>query len=209
MSDSIQVSLNETLTGLVQSAQRNLAPRVIHKEIANAAAIECRQHFRMLEATRPNKLGGTRTHFWGQYTKTVVPRADDTDAVVAISDPQSSGAGKSPLALHYFGGIVRAVKSKFLTIPAVAAAHGVRAREWVGKLHFALVGGRYPALVLRDNEGKGNRKLYGSQVIYWLRKAVTIKADTDVLPSDDRLLTVAQAAAQRLVDRLAARGGAA
>lgn len=209
--NSIQITMKESITRLFALAAKALGPEKVNAEVANAAAKECRNHFRLLDASRPNKLGGKRTHFFGQYAKTITPRWDAAKAVVAISEPQTSGPGKSPLALHYFGGTVRPTRSKFLTIPAVPEAHGVRAREaqWAGKLHFALVGGKHPALVLRDNEGKGKKRLGAGRVIYWLARSVTIKADKEVLPSEAVLIAAAHGAISRIVRRIATGGSPA
>jgi hypothetical protein len=206
--------MRESITGLYQIAAQALAPAALNLEVANAAAIEVRHHFRLLDATRPNKLGGRRTHFWGQYAKTVVPRADAERAIVAIEDPQAGASGASPLLHHYQGGTITAKPGKALTIPAVPEAHGTRAREW-NNLHFAILGGKAALLenaATNIRIGKKGVKAVSSQfarVIFWLVKSVTHRPDPTVVPSAEVLLLAAHNAVSRIVRRVATQGGVA
>lgn len=209
----IEFRFRSTLAALYQRAVKLLAPASVNLEIANECAKETRNHFRVLDALRPNRIGGKRTNFWGKYVKNITPRGESDRAVVSIDDPNTSASGKSPLLLHYYGGTVTPTRSKFLTVPAVPEAHGVRAREsvWAGQLHFSLVAGKYPALVLREALGTGKKaaRLYAGRVIYWLRRSVTIRPDHSVLPNPEILAEAGLRALTRTIKRLETRGGVA
>lgn len=75
------------------------------------------------------------------------------------------------------GGTISAKKAKALTIPMVPEAHGVRARDYAGKL-FRPKGKDY----LMENLSNGE-----ARVVYLLRKSVTHKAVDGALPADEEL----------------------
>lgn len=187
----LRIDIKTTVNALYELAAKTLAPRPLNTVAATAATKVARRYFQLLDATRPNQLGGKRTHFWGKYAQYTHPFADENKASVVISDPVGPG---QPLAAHYYGATITPTNSKFLTVPAIAAAHGVRARDYPSALSFALVGGKYPALVAEDNHGKKNR---AGQVVYWLAKSITLQADESVLPPEAALLVEVKAALLR------------
>lgn len=132
-------------------------------------------------------------------------------------------SGPLGIAQRYFGGRINAVNSTFLTIPAVAAAYGRRAREF----HFLSFGfaenqwGKMqPALIERDRtevrrvKSKDGSvkfkpgKQRGGGVYYWLTRSVEQKADPDILPKETEMAATAIKAGNALVARWN-RGGAA
>ena len=203
MSVAIEISMRSTFPALVEKANTLLAPERVHLEIATECAKTTRNHFRLLDATRANRMGGKRTHFYGSYVKGVTPRASEAAAIVGIADPQSSSPDKSPLAAHFFGAYIEPVKAKALTIPACPDAYGTRAREsvWAGKLHFALLGGT-PALIERSSGKRRKGEKQWGRVVFWLVQHVQLKPDKTVIPSNDALLESAHRATSNLVNRL-------
>jgi len=159
---SLQITINtNTLEQLYGSLVSALAS--VHDSIATDAATLVRNHLRNLDETRPNRLGGMRTNFYGRFAKDVTAESSPAGAAIRIGD---AGLGeKNVLAAKLFGipqGIRPSgtVKSgprtgqpvKMLTIPANAEAYGQRAGKF--KLEFSMVAGR-PALVkTADETGK-------------------------------------------------------
>ena len=90
------------------------------------------------------------------------------------------------IAQRYFGGTIKPVNKKRLTIPADADAYGRRAREF-GKLD--MVFGRKGVVGLaKPRRGKAKRGQRAGKILYWLVKSVTQEADKTVLPKDRDIL---------------------
>lgn len=171
--------------------------KVAARGLANVA----RAHFDERDRTNPNRLGGKRTHFWRQVRRSVqAPVVRGSEGVVGIAHVG--------IRQRVEGGIIRPVRRKYLTIPARARAYGRTAREF--DTTFQIVDGR-PALVenlvtrLRVSRKTGKALgsvTEGGDVLFWLVKRVTQKADPSALPSD---LSLANGATQALIDYLAAQ----
>jgi hypothetical protein len=87
-------------------------------------------HFRAKDKNEPNKLGGTRQHYWLGVASSVqnpVLENGDTQARVSITDPT--------IAQKVFGGVITAKRAKFLTIPNAGGlwenSGDVRARDGI------------------------------------------------------------------------------
>jgi hypothetical protein len=84
---------------------------------------------------------------------------------------------------------VTAKNSKYLTIPANAAAFGHSARDFAD-LKFIPFGNGTRALAMVEGTGK-SRTL---EVYFWLKESVTLPQDRELLPSDQGYLETAVAA---------------
>lgn len=163
-------SQNTQLSGL-RHLDAPLRPGEASQVAATAIAEEIRSHFRELERTRPNKQGWKRQHYWNEAAESVrtEPRLGQTTAVVI---------DKPGVALHRYGGTVRPVRARFLTIPTHEEAYGKRARE-------------FDDLFVRDFEGTRFlvRKLPGGslRLMYRLARSTKHEADPTVLPGDREL----------------------
>jgi hypothetical protein len=223
MNIAVDIQISDTVKTLVERARQILNPLTMHKGVAAEAAKVTRENFRKLDSARANKMGGDRTHFYGRYREGTRPEADANSARVVIADPWSSGAGKSPLLAHYFGGTIRPSKRKFLAIPARAEYYGRRPTEFQN-LKFAVLPNGGPVLLTvaastftyRKDTRKGwdgqlrSRKLgteEGGMVAYWLRKSVKLKADTSVLPTTETLSLAAVRSITRQLQHLRGTGG--
>jgi hypothetical protein len=155
-----------------QAAQmRN--PRALMAVLGRELANVLKKHFLERDRT-PNALGGRRSHFWRDVSKSVNnPEVDSSGLRVSV-------AISHPIFRHkYTGGTITAKRRRFLTIPVSSEAYGRTAatfkretRKWLFFLKTAGGG------VLATREyGKG------FTVHYLLRRSVTQKADTDALPS--------------------------
>lgn len=147
-----------------------------------AAAQAVRDHFVKLDSSRPNALGGRRTHFWGKAARSVTSSPTKDGAEVTVSH--------TGVRQRLYGGTIRAVNAKYLTVPARAEAHGRRARSFKN-LKFVPFASGSRALVVTG----GKRSKRAGLVMYWLVPSVTQAADPSVLPSEAQLQEAVSAAA--------------
>lgn len=177
----------------------------LNKVLAFRLRDELRDHYAELD-TKPNKLGGDKTHFWARVAKsTDVAEFTATGAVVSVSDVRYK--------IQLFGGTVKPVNGKFLTIPLIAGAHGMRVAEYekkTGKKLFRTPFGR----VLYERGEAGDRTFIGAQkvtvrgnksnrggynsiairersrvrAVYALKEQVTISKDPAAFPDPAKLL---------------------
>jgi hypothetical protein len=174
--------------GLMAAAAKR--PRAIFAAAGRAVTNLFRRHLRELDATRPNKLGGERQHFWLALSRSVnLGSLSDTGATVVISDPRA--------AQKHFGGTITAKRAKNLAIPVNAAAYGrspavleqelgIKLFAWKGKLMGQLGG-----------------KEQGVTVYYILKPSVTQGPDPEggILPEESEIKTVAIEAGQAALER--------
>jgi hypothetical protein len=173
-------------------------PRGIMAAASRAVANLFKKHLRLLDRSRPNKLGGKRTHMWNQFASSVnVPVLTDTGAMISISDPRA--------AHKHTGGVITAKRSKFLTIPVSPEAHGRTARTVESELGiklFVLGTGDRAGLFGQMSGGEQGVKMY-----FVLKRSVDQPPDPPegILPPDaqirDAALTAGQAALQRQLRR--------
>lgn len=98
-----------------------------------------------------------------------------------VSPEGASIVNNFPLLSHKItGGTIRPKTSKFLTIPMVPQAHGVRARDYTSKLFF-LSSKDDTKGVLAEGEGESLR------IVYLLRKSVTQSPVEGALPPDETI----------------------
>lgn len=170
----------------ILDAARN--PRGILMAAGRGVANLLRRHYTTVHAENPNKLGGPRTNFWLQVKRAVnAPVVQGTGVVVAISHPAISH--------KVTGGIIRAKRAKFLTIPVSPEAYGRTAstfeHETGKKLILIKSTGR---ALLASVEGQG--RLIAQ---YILRRSVTQRPDPNALPPMAEMERAAlQAATQAL-----------
>jgi hypothetical protein len=157
------------------------------REVAGRAGVNTfKGHFRRLDSSRANKLGGRRSHFWAAA-------ADATNFRVV---PQGVEVNVSHLgvAQRYFGGTIRPVNARALAIPATAEAYGRLPRDPELPDLFVI---RYkPGGAALAANVNGATKVY-----FWLVKSVTQSADPSVLPSEDYLSHNVRTAIVSYLDR--------
>jgi hypothetical protein len=214
---AINVNVVTDLPAELAAKAAQLAPATLHREIAAPLVRFTKSHLLKVNADRPNILGGRRTNFYAGAARSTTWQADANAATITIEH--------QGFAQRLHGGTIRPVKAKNLAIPANAEAYGRSPRESRVPLVWALVGGKRPALVARENfmrtitkgkragkevadySGKGTRGAF--TVMYWLVKSVTQRADRSVLPTDQEYADTATAHLTRYLDRLLARQGGA
>ncbi len=183
-------------------AIRNLAAQLTRPEslllpVARKGASLLRQHYRQMETTAPNKLGGKRTHWWRQVGDSVNNPflTSPGQAQIAITQPGAS------LRLH--GGSVRPKERAALAIPIHRESYGIWARDWKNQHpDRPLFRIRGPRGVFLAASFPGSRRL---QVLYVLRGAVQIPPDPRVLPDSQEFESRLRAYAEQRLGTLLRR----
>lgn len=208
---SFLIELNAAVsdrTGLNDALGRRLARELV-------------DHFRNKNST-PNRLGGTRTNFWSDVAEaTTLSKVDESGAEVTVAD--------SRFRIHLFGGVIRPTAGrKFLTIPLIAEAHGLRVREYeslTGKKLFKPPGKnvlmeRSGAATENYNGGVGRirsrsgfrnisiRQNSPARAVYFLTARSTIKADPSALPPAEKLISALMETGDDFISRELSKGGA-
>lgn len=158
------------------------------------------EHFHQLDSSRPNALRGRRTHFWAQAARGTAYEINDTGAEIQVHH--------YGVAQRFFGGEIRPINAKTLTIPAIPEAYGKRAREFTNLELIWPRGHNIGMLVERQHDEikivkdrrkkhkgetiiKRERKL-GGRVFFWLVAKADQQGDPTVLPSSETLSDAVQ-----------------
>jgi len=181
---SVEIDVRDEISPLFRRATDMIASGLLTKAIGMDCSELTKSHLRALDVARPNRLGGSRTHYYARAAAST--RADTTPGMVAIRIQQIG------LRLHYYGGVVTPKIAKLLTIPATAEAHGKRAREF-NDLYMAFNKARRP-YALRQ---KGTDKVF-----YWLASKTTHLPDKSVIPSDQAYRGQAKTTALRIIESI-------
>lgn len=180
------LAIRQTISALklpnVKRLKTSLELPAMQQVVGRSAVNTIRNHLFALDANRANELGGRRTHFYARAARSTSFKPIDNGVVVTIS--------QRGMAQRRFGGKIKAVKSKYLTIPAHPDAHGRSAREFNNlEVIFGKRGAvglmQRRASTLKNRRRKGARKKpIKGKVLYWLVKETKRqKADPTVLPT--------------------------
>lgn len=179
----------------------------LNTQIGRSVAELFKENFFKLDRERPNALGGSRTHFYADAAKATSSEGDDTGATITVS--------QQGIRQRLEGGTIRAIKGKYLTIPARAEAYGKSVRSFKN-LRFVKLSGDRAMLVEVDQQGVsfGKKKdgsvsrghVSGGLVMFWLVPSVTQKGDRSVIPRETQIREVVFATANVAWMR-AAKGG--
>ena len=162
-------------------------------------------HLGSLDASRPNQLGGRRTHFYADAARNTSYEVTNDGALVHIH--------QQGIALHYYGGVIKPTGGrKFLTIPVDPAAYGRRAGEFNNlEIAWGRTGGGKPrpiGLVTKNDydhktRGKGKKSALKEVIpgkwMYALVLSATIPEDKSVIPSDDLMQAVVLSSLTRYI----------
>jgi hypothetical protein len=199
MSFAISVEITKEDLGIVETVAQKIAPDMVARVAARGVRNRVQERFQELEDTHPNKRGWPRQHLWGQLRR-------------STQAPMPAGPGLFTIEINhvaaaqiYWGGRIRPVNAKYLTLPATAEAYGKRAREFNDlKFGFApdpeLDGAMRPALIQasstvvsfgrekKDGTRSVNRgATLGGTVFYWLTKEVNQAGFPEMLPTEEQL----------------------
>lgn len=219
----ISVNINDGATPAVKAMLASLNGPELVKAGAGEVRVELREHFAMLEQTRPNKNAWPRQHFWADVRQTV------NNPVVTDSTMATVSVTHHAIAQRLLGGYIFPKNGKkYLTLPARPEAYGKRAAEIPG-LRFGFAENKYgnlaPALVQTAAQSVkfGRTKKDGTRTVtpgaygdayFFLVKKVFQPADPGVLPTEAKIAAAAQRGAtvyaEAMADRAAkeaAKGG--
>jgi len=163
-----------------------------------------KDYLRQLDTSRPNKIGGKRSHYYADTSRNVSYETTDDGAEVHVH--------QIGLALHYYGGTIRPTGGRrFLTIPVDPEAYGRRAGEFDNlEIAWGRTQGGKPrpiGLVTKTDwsyQTKKNRKTGVKEVtgatwsagkwMFALVYSATIQADKSILPEDSTIQNAALSA---------------
>lgn len=175
--------------------------------IGTAAMNTIKDHLKGLAGSRHR---GGKGNFYADAFRSTTMEAQPGSVTITIA--------KLGMAQRFYGGDIRPVAGKYLTIPARDEAYGKRAREF-GNLEVLY--GRNGPFALAAKEGGATVKIHrrkaagetekaikktAGMILFWLVKHVSQKADPTVLPEPDEIVMAAIRAAEQRIERLEARG---
>lgn len=179
----------DTATPALNAARNFMQPARLNPIVGGAAIEVYKTHLFGVNASRPNKLGGSRTNYFGMAAKLTNFR--EVEGGVLISIPQIG------IRQRFYGGVIKPKTAKFLTIPVNAAAYGHRASEFDLEIVFGQ-GGQPIALATISTratqitqKGQWTRtKQIGRHgvIMFRLVRSVTQKPDPTILPYDEQVL---------------------
>ena len=181
----INIQTNDAATEAVLDLDRDIDLDQIAPIIGESGKNAVRNHLDALDSKRRNRLGGRRTHFYGDAAKSTNFRITSNGVEVAINHVG--------IAQRYFGGTIKPVNARNIAVPAAAEAHGKRPREF-GNLRLVFGGKGVNISVegrikrFRMGLAKKDSGARAGKLLYRLVKSVTQEADKTVLPKDDEIL---------------------
>jgi hypothetical protein len=179
----------------------------LNKQIARGVQQLFQSHLFAMDGIHVNKLGGPRTHFYGDAAKATSGAGDDAGATITIA--------QQGMRQRVYGGTIRAQNGKYLTIPLRSEAYGKRAREF-GDLQFVKLSGGRALLIAGGGTGlRLNKKgeavtkkgLEEGLAMYLLVPEVTQRADRSLLPSAEQIFQRVKSVVDAAWKRTPAAGG--
>ncbi len=218
------IAMSVKVDGQALDALDRVSAFMLSESMFNVAGYEgqrtVREHLQGLDETRANKMGGRRSHYYGNARKATEYHLEGEEVVI--------GVAQVGMRLHYYGGTVEAGKNssyatgnptKYLTIPASPEAYGKTVSDFPdlvvvwgkGGVPVGLAIGEEPtgSLYLAVTRGPmltKKSKLKPGKIMFWLKARVSMMPDTSVLPTQEKLganITdrVGKATARRFMDK--------
>jgi hypothetical protein len=205
---TISINTSEVQAMQLRARQGNLAQDAA---MVGSRAIGdlTRQHLFDLDSSRPNALGGPRTHFFSNAARSVQNPVDGNGQV-------SMSINALGLAQRWLGGDISAGVgtssatgrlTKYLAIPARTEAYGLSPSKFQD-LHFvprrngeAMLVQAFQTLLTHAKKGLKAAGEVGGLVMFWLVKRVHQDPDPSVLPTEQEMADSAQSAIQNYLSR--------
>ncbi len=181
------IQIHDEATGALLAMGRGLAGDSLRHSLGGSVLNLVQDHLRGLDSSRANRMGGVRTHFYGNAAESAHYSVAGDGLVVSITE--------EGFAQRYFGGDLTPQSKKWLTIPARSETYGHRAGEF--DLQFVPIRADLAMLVSKEGNrgsylttntrGKRVRRtkdIEGGVAMFWLVKAVHQDPDPSVLPAD-------------------------
>lgn len=183
--DEVSPALRELSDGLDDDRLLPVLARTVNNSM--------RGHFDELEDTRPNKMGGSRRHYYsGARAKTTFTVSGNTAFIFTT---------QVGMRMRYFGGTIRAgagissatgKPTKYLTIPETAESYGHRAADfddlevlWGRDGPYGL--GRVERKTIQRGDSFTQSNAIQTEVLFWLVPEVEIPEDHTMLPESGEL----------------------
>lgn len=195
MSVGVSVTITrDDFSPALKAQLEQLQPRAIAKEVGEALVKTTQTHLR---ANGRNKRGWPSTNFWSRAARATSWAATDEGTIISIN--------QIGVRQRFYGGVIRAVTAKFLTIPIARQAYGKTASDFPGAFLIRTPKGAYIVQYAGGTTAKGKFKKQNStlEFLFKLKRSVTQKEDRTVLP---HFMTYRQVVFQQL-ERIVARGG--
>lgn len=158
---------------LMQKLEANVRSRNLLPLLGRSVANMTKDHLRRMNQERANKLGGRRTNFYNRAAQSTGYAVQPAGVQVTVSH--------LGYAQRVFGGPIRPVRRKWLTIPVHKDAYGRDPRKM--DLIFVPRTSQRALLVFK----KPRRGNAAATVAFVLRKSVDQKGDKRVAPSDKQV----------------------
>ncbi len=216
---TVASSVTDRATPVVFALGQSVNPARLRPIVGRAVVNRLRSHLFDLDRSRPNALGGARTHFYADAA-----RGTHFDV---LPDGVMISINQVGIRQRILGGTITPKTAKFLTIPARAEAHGKRASEFNDLIVLRRGDHRYgePYALARAVRTTlrvtgaataavlGARRLSqgaqeGGEIMFWLKKSVTQAPDPSVVPTQFELAAAAFSAINADRDRLVAQARA-
>lgn len=184
----VEVKIPKILDKLSDSQTYLEATKLGAFEVSNYLRTE---HFPEKNANEPNKLGAKRTNFWTDVGRSVLqPFVKGFSVIVRINDFR--------FAQKLYGGIIRAKRVKFLTIPISKQAYDKRVsvfEQETGKRLFRIKSKKGNILLVENLDGQ-------IKPHYLLKQSVDQKPNKNALPSDDKIAEAFSRGATEYIETL-------
>ena len=204
MSVDVQVTIDDTGGRVaVQTVDRTLRSAKLKDIVGRSGTNHIKKHLRKVDNSHANKLGGKRSHFFAAAALATNFKRDNDGATVSIAH--------LGIRQRYYGGEIRPVNKKYLTIPARSEAYGKSASEFNDlEPMIRFRNGKAVAVGLMQRAQtqirftrKGNLKRgdeVGGGVMFWLVKSVRQSGDKSILPTSRVLADSVGRDASRYID---------
>lgn len=187
---SIEIEVRDGATKRLGSLLEIYDHESINQAIGFAEVELFREHLIDYNAAHPNKLGGKRTHFYSQLAQAV--EFETTGDGVRLGIDHIAARQRiegGPIMPGVNNSFLTGQRTKYLTIPARAEAHGRRASEFEDLEIVFSKTGRPFALARRVQVLKKKKKgdiVVGGEILFWLRgdEGVFQLGEREVIPSD-------------------------
>lgn len=162
-----------------------LQPRLVARAIGGPLRETVRNHL----ARRPsNKRGWPSTRFWESAARGTTWEPTEEGVLIHIK--------KLGFRQRYFGGVIRAVTKRFLTIPISPLAYGKTVADFPGSFLMVTKKGAYIVRYGGAMGARGRMRRHNAtlQFLFKLQASVNQVGDKDILPTRAALMSVARQA---------------
>lgn len=175
-----------------------LEPEKIGKVIGPKLRETFRDH---LKRNPRNKKGWPSTGFWEDAARAVTWTSDANSVTISIN--------KLGVRQRYYGGVISAVKAKFLTIPISSQAYGKTVADFPGSFLITTPKGAYIVQYSGGNTAKGNfRKQHSTlEFLFKLKRSVSQEENRSIIPDATVLAAVAIAQMEEHFRKVKTGGG--